>query len=390
MHKLICTHQKSSRIAHESEPQKPSFIQLGFSHSSRQVPGVDSNFSIDALVPFLEELNTKCASPSRRNTVEMMLYPISKFVRDSVDLIVGYIDASGAVKVEPRFVCGGHFCEGKAFVVDHSRKSGLLDLNGKLAVPPSFRGVSEFHEGVCTIGADAGVGYIDHSGKWIIPPRFLIAMPFSEGRAFVSDDGETFRMIDTKGSSIGRDSFELARVLRAGLAPAMKNGRWGFIDGQGNTAIPFDFDDTQAQHFKSGLAAVKVAGNWGFIDRSGSFAIKPYFEDVRPFAEGLAPVKLNGKWGMIDLGGGVRLSPKWDELGQLVNGLAVAGLNGKFGYIDPVGQWAIDPVYGQAKSFFGELALVQVENVPAYIRFDGQLIWEFEPQAIIPRPPIPL
>ncbi len=319
-----------------------------------------------------------------------MLYPISQFVRDSTDLVVGYVDANGTVKVEPRFAGGDHFCEGKASVVHVDGRSGFLNLTGVLAIPTMFRGLSEFHDGVCAIGADRGVGYIDHSGKWLIPPRFLIAMPFSEGRAFVSDDGETFRMIDAKGTSLSSDCFERARAFRAGLAPVMKNGCWGFVDSHGSTAIPFAFDDALAQHFKFGLAAVKVAGRWGFIDRMGSFAIKPYFEEVRPFAEGFAPVKFNGKWGMLALGGGVRLNPKWDELGQLVNGLAAARINGKFGYIDPVGDWAIDPVYDKAKSFFGELALVHMGNAPAYVRCDGQVIWQFEPHAIVRRPPIPL
>jgi hypothetical protein len=197
-------------------------------------------------------------------------------------------------------------------------------------------------------------------------------------------------MIDSKGTSLSRDCFERARAFRAGLAPVMKNGCWGFIESYGTTAIPFAFDDTQAQHFKSGLAAVKVAGKWGFIDRTGSLAIKPYFEEVRPFAEGLAPVKFDGQWGMLDLGGGVRLRPKWDELEQLSSGLAAARINGKFGYINPIGDWAIDPVYNKAKSFFGELALVHTGNVSAYVKWDGQVIWEFEPHAIVRRPPIPL
>ncbi len=288
--------------------------------------------------------------------MEMMLYPISKFVRDSVDLIVGYIDASGTVKVEPRFAGGGHFFEGKASVVDYNGKSGFLDLAGTLAIPSLFLGVSEFHEGVCSIGADRGVGYIDHSGKWRIPPGFLIAMPFSEGRAFVSGDGETFRMIGANGMNLGSDCFERVRALRAGLAPVMKGGRWGFIDCNGITTIPFTFDDIQAQHFKFGLA----------------------------------PVKFDGKWGMLDIGGGVRISPKWDELGQFVNGLAAARINGKFGYIDPVGDWAIHPLYDKAKTFFGELALVHTGTVPSYVRCDGELIWQFEPHAIVPRPPVPL
>jgi len=111
---------------------------------------------------------------------------------------------------------------------------------------------------------------------------------------------------------------------------------------------------------------------------------------VCPFSEGLAPVKLDGKWGMVDIGGEIRLVPKWDELGQLVNGLATARLHGKSGYIDPTGGWAIDPVYDKAQPFFGELALVYVGDAPAYVRTDGQLVRQFEPYAIVPRPPIPL
>jgi hypothetical protein len=252
-----------------------------------------------------------------------------------------------------------------------------------------FRGVSHFCDGVCSIGAEHGVGYIDHSGKWLIEPSFLIAMEFSEGRAFVSDDGETFRIIDMKGRTRGRDYFERARPFRAGLAPVMKDGLWGFVDAQGTTVIPFVFEDTRAQHFKTGLAAVKVERRWGFIDRSGSFSINPYFEEVWPFAEGLASVKIDGRWGMVDLGGDVRLSPQWDELGQLVNGLANAQLDGKSGYVDATGDWVIAPVYDKAKPFFGDLALVYVGNAPAYVRVDRQLVWQFEPHAIVPRAPIP-
>lgn len=319
-----------------------------------------------------------------------MLYPISQFVRDSPDLIVGFIDASGTIKIVPRFAGAGHFCEGKASVVGIDGKSGFLDLSAELAIPMLFRGVSHFHDGVCNIGTERGVGYIDHSGKWLIEPSFLIAMAFSEGRTFVSEDGQTFHMIDAKGARLGTDSFERARPPRASLAPVMKNRRWGFIDVHGATTIPFVYEDTKAQHFKSGVAAVKVAGRWGFIDRSGSFSIKPYFEDVRPFAEGLAAVKFEGKWGMVDLGGELRLKPKWDELGQLVNGLATARFNGRFGYIDPTGDWAIEPVYDTAKPFFGELALVEVGSESAHVRSDGQVVWQSEPHAIVPRHPIHL
>jgi hypothetical protein len=81
-----------------------------------------------------------------------MLYPISKFVRHSPDLVVGYVDANGTVKVEPRFAAGDHFCEGKTSVVHADGRSGFLNLTGVMAIPPMFRGVGEFHDSVCAIG----------------------------------------------------------------------------------------------------------------------------------------------------------------------------------------------------------------------------------------------
>jgi hypothetical protein len=307
-------------------------------------------------------------------------------VENSADLVVGFIDANGTVRIPPQFKGAGYFCEGKASVVGADGCSGFLNVRGELAIPMLFQGVSHFHDGVCSING----GYIDHAGRWLIEPRFLIAMEFAEGRTFVSDDGESFYMINSNGTRIGKDRFERARPPRSGLAPVMKDGCWGFIDGRGAIGIPLIFQDTKAEHFKSGLAGVKISGRWGFIDYLGDFVIKPYFEEVCPFAEGLASVRLDGKWGMVDLGGQVRVPPKWDGLGQLVNGLASAQVDGKIGFIDASGSWVIQPVYDKAKPFFGDLALVHSSDTPVYIRADGQLVWKFEPHAIVPRPPMPV
>jgi hypothetical protein len=93
---------------------------------------------------------------------------------------------------------------------------------------------------------------------------------------------------------------------------------------------------------------------------------------------------------MIDPGGQMRAQPKWDRLGQLVNGLASAQVDGKIGFIDASGSWVIEPVYDKAEPFFGDLALVHSGDAPVYIRAEGQLVWKFEPYAIIPRPPMPV
>jgi hypothetical protein len=319
-----------------------------------------------------------------------MLYPISRFRGESPEQSVGFIDAGGMVRIEPRFAGAGYFCEGKASVLEDSGLSGFINCRGQIEIAPIFRGISHFNEGVCLVGTERAIGYIDHSGRWLIEPRFLIGMAFSEGRTFVSNDGESFQLIDMNGSTVTDQSYERARMSHAGLAPVMKDGVWGFLDRSGRVVIPFAFEDALAQHFLSGLAAVKVRSKWGFIYRFGDFVVKPYFDQVLLFSEGLAPVKLDEKWGVIDLAGRVRLQPRWDALGQFVGGLANATQAGKSGYISPTGSWAIEPTFDTARTFSGDLAVVKTGVIPAYIRVDGTVVWEFEPHAIVPRPPIPI
>jgi hypothetical protein len=227
-----------------------------------------------------------------------MLYPICRFIGESSEHSVGFIDATGVVRIEPRFGGAGHFREGKASVLEESGRSGFIDQRGEMKIAPKFRGINHFNEGVCRVGTETAVGYIDHGGRWLIEPRFLIGMDFSEGRTFISNDGETFRLIDLSGATIDREVYERARVPHSGLAPVMKDGAWGFVEKNGRVAIPFTFEDALAQHFLYGLAAVKVRGKWGFVDRRGDFVVKPYFDRVLPFSEGLAPVKLEEKWGV--------------------------------------------------------------------------------------------
>ncbi len=49
-----------------------------------------------------------------------------------------------------------------------------------------------------------------------------------------------------------------------------------------------------------GLAVVQINGKWGFIDKNGNFAIKPVYDGVSPFSEVIALARLNDIEGFID------------------------------------------------------------------------------------------
>ena len=77
------------------------------------------------------------------------------------------------------------------------------------------------------------------------------------------------------------------------------DGKWGFINVDGELVIPCKFEDARA--FAYTLAPVKQSGMWGYVDTAGEIVIEPQFEDAYAFNKnGTAPVK-EKNWFLIQL-----------------------------------------------------------------------------------------
>jgi hypothetical protein len=133
-------------------------------------------------------------------------------------------------------------------------KSGFIDTSGKEIIPLQYDGVGLFSEGLAKVtmnpvpAADSKNGYIDSAGNLVIPMLYNNAGNFSEGMAAVSKK---------TGS---------------------RNFIYGYIDRSGKEVIPFLFDG--AEEFSEGLAAVKLNGKWGFIDKEGNVVISYKYKSV--------------------------------------------------------------------------------------------------------------
>src|SRR5690625_1903603 len=64
------------------------------------------------------------------------------------------------------------------------------------------------------------------------------------------------------------------------------------------------------------LFPVELDGRWGFIDREGDLVIAPEFEEAKGFYEGRAAVKSNGLYGFIDSEGRIVIEPQYESVGR--------------------------------------------------------------------------
>lgn len=175
--------------------------------------------------------------------------------------------------------------------------------------------------------------------------------------------------------------YEAVSRFSEGLAAVQKGGKWGFINKNGETVIPFVYEWAQ-WGFTEGLALVKKDGKSEIINKMGETVIPCglEYDQMDCFSEGLARV-MTGK------GEEARLERLANESDADFNQRCstwheINSKNERWGFIDKTGKLVIPCVYTDAMSFRSGLAIVSVSYPPwrsrkcCYIDRTGKTILE--------------
>lgn len=228
----------------------------------------------------------------------------------------GYINTKGNYAISPRYDKAEPF-ENPGFAkVESNQKAYFINRNGEI-ISDSDTGVVIFHENLALLKVGGKYGYLNRKNEWQIEPRFDMAWPFKNGYAKVKS-----------------------------------NGKWIFINNEGNEVDPSEFSRSINSFEASWQNKKKERGKWGFVDNQDRWVVYPLFDDVGLFSEGLAPVKISDKWGYIDTLGNIKTPVKYEEAYMFKNGLASVKINGKYGCIDNTGNIVIKPKFENPLLFF--------------------------------------
>lgn len=147
---------------------------------------------------------------------------VQEYVGDQV--MEGYIDDSGAVTIEPKYLRGTDFVEQKAVVKKAEGDFAVIDLVGKELVSFKANAVlqpSENNFAFSKPGKGSALwGYMDMAGKVLIKPSFSDAKPFSGGIAVVGQKQKgiiRYGLIDIKGKFILHPKYEKIEDLGNGF-----------------------------------------------------------------------------------------------------------------------------------------------------------------------------
>ena len=248
--------------------------------------------------------------------------------------IASLVDENGAIISENRYLTIRNGGEG-LFVVagESSFRFGFIDGSGKEVIPPQYAAVGGFSEGLSAAAVISPErkkqiwGYIDRQGGYIIEPRFTEAGKFSEGLAAVAVDGGNegdgavrWGYIDKRGEFVIPPLFESANAFLDGGAVVMRDGKFGVIDSNGDTVVPFEYYSIdykapgfRALAFDGPVSYLRFEDDYDFYLVSGE-----KFDVYRAFANGLTLKVQNGEGGYFNASGEMVLGMTYHK--QVHNG----------------------------------------------------------------------
>ncbi|MGZ5243383.1 MAG: WG repeat-containing protein [Bacteroidia bacterium] len=205
----------------------------------------------------------------------------------------------------------------------------------------------------------------------------LLNIVQAQNRAAVKRGSKWF-FIDNAGTVVIHKLYDsVGDRFVNGLAPAMINGKWGYINTGGKMVIKNRFD--KAYTFYNGYALVNEKAKWIVINTKGK-TIWRFNEgnlEIDEFSEGIATGKtIDGHFYIIPFKGILKQFSlqEYTELQPFNNGLARVKKGGKFGFIDTSGHLKLPCIYDAAANFKDTITSVEVGGFYHIINKKGENI----------------
>ena len=187
-------------------------------------------------------------------------------------------------------------------------KFGVLDKNGNMLIPMEYDSME----------ADENYFYARNKAKWYVFNKF--------------------------GRQISERSFENLLPQSENLIATKRNGYWGFIDFQGDEAIPYKFDEVSS--FKYLTSRVKFINGLGTINQFGEWICQPIYDEIIIHAEGITEARLKTRIDLINHHGKV-IFQTYNKLTPYDGGFIEETAEGKIGFIMRDGRIVKNPIFDE-------------------------------------------
>lgn len=276
----------------------------------------------------------------------------------------GYINTEGKPVIPLEYDWVSNVKEGYVGVSKNGRRA-VLDTQGNTAYTPPKDPAAPGHTYGATYGGhgmfllsseDGKWGVADPTGKTVLPVQYGGVSVLSDNLIAANRDWGPYALFDAAGNQISEAAYSLTQhEFHDGRMLIQRDGKYGFLDENGNEAIPAQFHYASYNGFSDGIALVTPAedGRFAYIDTAGNIVIDAaQYVSADPFSGGLAAVwyqeggdnhcrvlQKDGTPWMPEV------TARYDSIGAFIDGAALVSKDGLGGVVGADGTERIAPQY---------------------------------------------
>ena len=306
----------------------------------------------------------------------------------------GLIKTNGAfiVELDKTIAWIYQFRNGVADFVNKKGRQGIISKSGEILLPPIYKNIfNDEGKGFIVVDTLGNHGYVNNEGRFILPCKYDYVGGMQDGMMVVATSTK-WGYVDSTGIWVFNPIYDDARAFAEGLglARVKKNGKWKFINKEGEQIDHFIYDEILTG-FSCNRAFVKHNNQIEMIDSHGQVISVIDADNISGFSDGYATFCKNRKYGKIDTAGIVIIKPTFERLSDTSNGLCFFWKNNKKGIVDSIGNIIIE-----AKDYipmWNNNTLITCVNVEkkgiTYYDKKGHLIWndKISPDISLPDKP---
>ena len=262
--------------AEASDPWEEAFSLIRLGRYPEALDALRSMPDSDAAMPFIEAL-----SGTEHAEMRYMTEETAAFLFHGLWGFVTFPSEGDPVWASPRWTELSVLKDGLFLTCQEWNGDalyGVVTSDARVLYPGTYHSVllSGGDRLILSVSPDGPV-FLASASEYLIlsPPCDKIAEAGEGLWAFRDTESGKWGMMDREGNTVLAAVWDGLGTEGDGLVPALKDGLWGYIDTEGNEAIPFRY--LEAEGFRGGCADVREARyGWRIISADGSVL---YFKD---------------------------------------------------------------------------------------------------------------
>ena len=301
----------------------------------------------------------------------------------------------------------------KYFIFEEKGKLGLVDLQGKTVLAPTFNSIEEKQPYFFACSKTKGCSVYNGNLQLVLKGDYNSIELGCEGQ-FIVEKNRKYGVVSEKGTIILPLKYSFIDSNKNGYTVTL-NDKTGLFNSEGKEIIPISYHWIYTDKIDDNIPIVaELDGKEGYINTKNEWVIPPTYRDAFAFRQGLAKVREVRDYIYINLKGepviqdfdadviepsdntyivGVRKECKYmvyDLNGNLLDTYNLLRNNwsddaifavkkgGKWGYIDGYGKVIIPLEYEEVRNFSEGLAAVRKDGKWGYINLKNEVVIPIE------------